>query len=77
MCKRRFRHPHSNTPCSMRLAPCKGSLNHTVFSMRENQIGLRMETKRLKREIIEWGLLILVPLTLYLTGLHTPVLGYL
>ena len=36
-----------------------------------------METKRLKREIIEWGLLILVPLTLYLTGLHTPVLGYL
>lgn len=30
---------------------------------------------RWKRDLIEWGLLLLVPLVLYLTGLHTEVLG--
>jgi thiol-disulfide isomerase/thioredoxin len=31
--------------------------------------------KSVKRNVIEWSILILVPLLLYLTGLHTSVLG--
>lgn len=32
-------------------------------------------TVRFRRELIEWGLLILIPVVLYVTGLHTEVLG--
>jgi len=31
--------------------------------------------KKLKRELIEWGIIILIPLLLYLTGTHTEVIG--
>ncbi len=33
-------------------------------------------TRKIKREIIEWGLLIAVVLGLYLTGSHTTVIGF-
>ncbi len=33
--------------------------------------------KSLKREVIEWGIFIGIIITLYVTGLHTPVLGAL
>lgn len=32
---------------------------------------------RFRRELIEWGLIILIPVVLYITGLHTEVLGRL
>jgi len=32
-------------------------------------------SKKFKRELIEWGAIIAVPLTLYLTGTHTEVIG--
>jgi thiol-disulfide isomerase/thioredoxin len=34
-----------------------------------------MKKKSLKRNIIEWAILICVPLLLYITGLHTEVIG--
>ena len=33
--------------------------------------------KKVKKELIEWGIIIAIPLTLYLTGTHTAVIGNL